>query len=129
MSVLRIASWTALAGLFCLAGGVLIAFLAQEIYPGYAGPIVLAGILVLGLPLGLVAARVASRGGNEMFVARFHASGRAFYLACLATSVGSLLALSEQRVLGTIGMIVAACGVFAAGLLFVKAVTVNSQGG
>jgi hypothetical protein len=77
---------------FCLAVGVVVGTLAQETFPQYAGPIVLAGILVPGIVLGVLAPRfLIGKYRRAQFAARFRESQRLFCVLCGIAVLGQCL--------------------------------------
>ncbi len=83
--------WITFIGIICLTASWIIAFLAQDLYPDFAGPIVLVGVLATGLLLFLVVYRMLLRGRRAEFEPRLRKSEPALYLAIALSSVGCLL--------------------------------------
>jgi hypothetical protein len=79
---------------YCAAVGVVVGTLAQDRFPQYGGPILLAGILVAGLVLGLLAPRLLiGKSRRAQFAARFRESQRVFCLLCGIVALGQCLLL------------------------------------
>ena len=96
-----------LAGLiFCMALGAVVSFLAQDIFPNYGLPILLAGILVPGLLLGVMGGRVlVGKSRRVEYTARLQKSQRSFGIACGPTVLGLVL-MNLKGIAEIIGMVV-----------------------
>ncbi len=70
--------------------------LLAKLYPGYVVPIVLAGSLIIGSPLGLALGHAVLRGLEDEFAEKYRRSER-FYLLAAAASQGGLLLTSLGR--------------------------------
>ena len=93
----------------CAAVAVPVA-LAAERFPDFAGPIVLFGILLAGLPLGVVGGRMLVGRRKTEFRSRLQASQRTFCVACGVSSLGMFLSAFGTGILGGIGAVVTAGG-------------------
>jgi hypothetical protein len=95
------------------------AFLAQDVYPNYAGPIILAGAIGPGLLL----AAFLVWGRRKEFGARVRQSERAINLGSAIGTVGLVLAaVTPHSPLGAVGLIVGALGAVAVFWTVLKAV-------
>jgi hypothetical protein len=127
MRVQRTVLWIMLSVLFVMAASWVVAFLAQDLYPNLAGPIVLVGILAIGLLLGLALHR-ALRGRREEFMARLRVSERAFCLASALSAVGCLVtSVGKGPVLEVVGMTIAGGGGLAAFWIVLRSVPPHPQ--
>lgn len=108
------------AVLFFLAGSPFVAFFAG-LYPAFVVPIVLAGALVVSVPLGLVLFRAILTGREDEFAARYRKSERSFFLSAALSQVGLILSHPGRGAVGPVGVVVSAVGMLAAFWLLVKA--------
>jgi hypothetical protein len=115
-----------LAALFYLAGSPFVAFFAG-LYPDFVVPIVLAGALVVSVPLGLVLFRAMQTGREDEFAARYRKSERFFFLAAAVSQVGMILSHPGRGAVGPLGAVVSAVGMLAAFWLLMKAAPVGSR--
>jgi hypothetical protein len=113
----------ALVWLVCLIGGLIVGILAKDLFPHYAGPLVLVGVLALGVPIGLLLGRRLRRGDRQKHATRLRQSEGAICCACAVASLGCLIGTigSGRGALGVAGLIVAAGGFIAAFWILLKA--------
>ena len=117
---------TLLTGTIC-AGVALPVALAAERFPNFAGPIVLIGVLVPGLFLGLVGARVLMRDKKATFTARVRMSERTIWLAIELASSGSLLSAYATGIFRMLGALLAGVGICTTLWIFLRAVPEKSS--
>jgi hypothetical protein len=115
-----------LALLFFLAESPLIPLLAG-LYPGYVVPIVLAGALVVSVPVGIVLAHALQRGLEGEFAEEYRKLERFYFLAAAASLAGVLMVSLGRGPIGTLGLIVSAGGMLAAGWMLLKAAPAGSR--
>jgi hypothetical protein len=115
-----------LAALFFLAGGPFVAFVAG-LYPNHVVPVVLAGALVVSVPLGLVLVRAMQTGREDEFAARYRKSERYFFLSAAVSQVGAILSNPGRGAIGPLGVVVSAGGMLAVFWLLMKAAPVGSR--
>jgi hypothetical protein len=115
-----------LAALFVLAGGPFVVFFAGR-YPAYVVPIVLAGALVVSVPLGIVLVRAMQTGREEEFAARYRKSERYFFLSAVMSQVGALMSNPGRGAIGPLGVVVSAGGMLAVFWLLMKAAPVGTR--
>lgn len=97
--------------------------LLAGLYPGYVVPIVLAGALIIGSPLGLALGHAVLRGLEDEFAEKYRRSER-FYLLAAAASQGGLLLTSLGRgAVGALGLVLSSGGMLAAVWLLLKTST------
>ena len=101
--------WMALLVSMCLAYAAIVAILAQDIYPRWAGPILLVGVLPVGLG-GWVLARMLIGSRRAESRARFRSFERPFAWLIVAESLAFFIPAEEGfwgylrlAILGVIG--------------------------
>jgi hypothetical protein len=126
MSVRSAVVLVRLALLFFLAESPFVPLLAG-LYPGYVVPIVLAGALAVSVPLGVVLAHALQRGLEDEFAEEYRKLERFYFLAAAASLVGVILASLGRGAIGTLGVVVSAGGMLAAGWMLLKAAPAVSR--
>lgn len=109
MARLRTVTVLLVAAVAILAVAVAVAAVAER-YPEFAGPVVLAGILIPGLSFGVLGARMLVGKRRLEFAAKLRASERTICFACLMTGVGVLLSTFGSGAFAVIGVVLSACG-------------------
>ena len=117
-----------LAATVCGAVAVPVA-LAAERFPNLSGPIVLIGILLPGLFLGVLGARVLVRDRKVAFTARVRMSERTIWLAIGLASLGSLLSAYATGIFRILGALLAGVGICITLWTFLRAVPEKPSNG
>jgi hypothetical protein len=112
-----------LAGLVsCLAVGVTVGTLAQDVFPDYGGPIILVGILVPGLLLGVLAGRfLIGKDQRVQYTARLRKSEPLLCLICGFSVLGMWLS-SFGGVVAIIGFVITVSGLCVLGWMMLRAI-------
>lgn len=93
----------------CLIAALPVAVLV-ELLPAWAGLVVLVGVLVPGLLLSLLAARLLVRGRRAEFATRLQQRQAVFTWACATAALAGFLTTFDNRIVEVIGFMIAAAG-------------------
>src|SRR5260370_443129 len=98
-----------------------VAFLAER-YPDFAGPIVLAGILIIGALLAVVGIRALREDRKGEFAVRLRQSELSFCLGCAVSALGGLISGIGRTIYEVIGIVLSFVGLCWVFLIVFRAV-------